>query len=441
MNDKAKPCHRLPFCSDSTAAFSGMPSGPSAVSVIHLSANGTSCASSEGTSAPLPAPPLQRPTKVHLKPALQISASDCLEMHCAQIETRQAERVAATHAARKQHIQDMRELKGRVAHAYEEEASRRSWHRQVATEQLIQTEEKSAAELQAYKESHLPIEYWPYEADKPGFVPPEKKVYGAELLLAAQQKANAKALQKLAQQRGLGGTTLRLRAERLREQAAVEAQSVGRVAPHEVQRSMAEADRKRREAVASQAELRLHSGRSKLGAAASSGALGAGLFGEVDTSKYQLKEASRELREHANKQQMREVLTYQMEQKRLRELEQHAHTYGPSAEYESALAKMMEKAAGAKTLSRVDQAKQGQQRRAELERAIQQKQRERRELRRLAQEEQRRLDDDAAATEALMHERDRMRQSEQRTQMQIDMLAQEAAAKRSYAKEQLANTK
>ena len=169
-------------------------------------------------------------------------------MHVAQMENRQAERHAARHAARRQHQADMNELKGRVAHAYEENASRRSWHRQVATEQTVQTSEKKAAELQAYKEAHSPLEYWPYEADKPGFVPPDKKVYGAELLLAAQQKANAKELQKLAARLG-NGTTLRLRVEREREQARREAHT-DRMAPQDVKRSLAEADARARPAQA-----------------------------------------------------------------------------------------------------------------------------------------------------------------------------------------------
>jgi hypothetical protein len=83
---------------------------------------------------------------------------------------------------------------------------------------------------------------------------------------------------------------------------------------------------------------------------------------------------------------------------------------------------MVEKAMGAQHLSRDQQIRNGQKRRMELERAIQEKQRERRELRKLAQQKQKEIDDTAAATEALMHERDRMRKAETQTKMQIDML-------------------
>ena len=364
-------------------------------------------------AADLPAPPLQRPMKVHLKPADPISVSDCLQVHCFQIEERQAERVAAVQAARRQHIDDMRELKGRVANTFEEVAARRSWNKQVAREQLVQTEEKMQAELEAYKDSHAPTEYWPYEAasDRRGFAVPPKKVYGAELLLAAQQKANAMALQKIAQRRG-GTTTMPLRHERQLEQATIDASTVREVPPHQVKSAQAVADQRRREAVAA------------LAAQAYDGKLAAAERWEEapNLSRFQLKEAQREIREKANKEQLREILSKQMAERQLRELKEHAHTYGEGPNYQSTLDRMVEKAMGAQHLSRDQQIRNGQKRRAELERAIQEKQRERRELRKLAQQKQKEIDDTAAATETLMHERDRMRKAETQTKMQIDML-------------------
>ena len=44
--------------------------------------------------------------------------------------------------------------------------------------------------------------------------------------------------------------------------------------------------------------------------------------------RMQLKEAQRELREHQNKLQLREVLARQAAEKRLRELQEHQSTYG-----------------------------------------------------------------------------------------------------------------
>ena len=92
----------------------------------------------------------------------------------------------------------MADLNARQEYADVERASRRSWHRQIANDQIVQAEEKLAHELSLHRDSHAPIEYWPYEApaDWRGPVVPDKKLYGAELLLAAQQKENARALRK-----------------------------------------------------------------------------------------------------------------------------------------------------------------------------------------------------------------------------------------------------
>lgn len=212
--------------------------GPSLASVLQLNQGEV-----KRSAAPLPAPPLQRPSKAHMKAPVPTSSHDCLETHVAQIEQRQTERIKAMQTAKREHEEDMVVLKGRVAASHEEQASRRSWHRQIAGEQLIQTAEKRAAELQDYKATHSPIEYWPYGADKPGYVIPEKKVYGAELLLAAQQKANAKELTKLTERLGQG-TSIRLRVEREREHAQREADTATLLPPHLVKKSLAEADQR-----------------------------------------------------------------------------------------------------------------------------------------------------------------------------------------------------
>jgi len=146
-------------------------------------------------------------------------------------------------------------------------------------------------------------------------------------------------------------------------------------------------------------------------------------------SKFQLKEAQRDLREAANKAQLREVLAKQMADKRVRELKEHAHTYGEGPQLTSTLDKMVQKATSAASISREAQAEAGAKRRAELEKAIQQKQRERKELRKLAQNEQRRLDDDAAQTEALLAERAKHKQAETRAKQQIDMLTAQSQAR------------
>ena len=79
-------------------------------------------------------------------------------------------------AAKAQHQADMTDLNERVGASFEEQAARRAWNQQVAHDQQKQTAEKMTAMLLDYKESHTGIEYWPFEASKPGMVLPDKKV-------------------------------------------------------------------------------------------------------------------------------------------------------------------------------------------------------------------------------------------------------------------------
>ena len=384
------------------------------------------------TSLP-PAPPLQRPTKAHLKPPDMSSAEDCLAAHVEQIEARQAELARDRKLDKRWHEEQMNELKQRVAHSFEEMASRRSWHRQVAADQLAQTDEKLEQALADYKEAHSGLEYWPYEADKPGMIVPDKKVYGAELLLACQQKANAKELQKLANRRGLQATSLKLRMERRRELAQQEAASGGRVPPHEAKAALAEADRKRREVVARQAEGRVKPEEvSVRGHKRESFPVGEKFFRDVSFSKFDMQEAQRKIRDASNKEQLRAALAKQMADKRQREKREHEHTYGEGPTFSSLLDR--ELAARAATSKEVPGSAEA--RRAELEKQIAQKQRERKLMRRTAMEEQQRLDEATVAHEALVAERARMRQAEVRTQMQIEIAKEESRVRRERDKQQ-----
>jgi len=362
-------------------------------------------------------------------------------MHLQQIKTRQDERVQAQRDAKRQHEEDMHNLKLRVAHNFEEHASRRSWHRQVATEQNEQLAEKVAAELAQHKDSHTALEYWPFEVDKPGMVVPDKKVYGAELLLAAQQKENAKALQK-AMLRRSGPPTLRLRVEREAEQARLESATVGRVPPHEVKAALSEANRRRRETVAAQAAERLP-------AADPDGLMerqrGREVFppGEqyitANLSRFQLKEAQRDIRENANKQQLRAVLAKQAAEKQTREAREHYETYGTQPDTTSGAINKLVGAAAREEHHHQEQLKLGVARRAELEEAILAKQRERRLLRKTMIDDQAKLDQDAAATEVLSYELDRLRQGEQRVKMQIEMAKYESVARKKAVQSRLVN--
>jgi len=405
---------------------------PSLQSVLHLSADPAVDSYVAGAPSNVPrAPPLQRPTKSFYKAPQPASTEDCLEMHLAQIQTRQNERVRERREARDFHKEQISDLRARVAHSFEEEASRRSWHRQIASDQSMQTAEKQATELASYKDAHTPLEYWPFEVNKPGMVLPDKKVYGAELLLAAQQKANAKALQR-AMMRRAGPPTLRLRAERQREQQRLEDETVGRVPPHEVKAALAEADRRRREVVSSQAARRLPAADPLMPSERQRGreAFPAGeKYITASLSKFHLREAQKAIRENANKQQLRDVLEKQAADKRHREACEHYETYGALPDTTNGALNRALGAAASGATTKEKQMEQGAARRAELEQAIALKQKERRELRKVAQEEQARLDQEAATAEVLAYEVDRMRQAEVRTQMQIDMAAAQSRAR------------
>jgi len=151
--------------------------------------------------------------------------------------------------------------------------------------------------------------------------------------------------------------------------------------------------------------------------------------------RFQLKEAQRELREHQNKLQLREVLAAQAAEKRMRELREHASTYGEPPDAGPTLARIASKGAlgpspsEARTLA-------GAARRKELEGAILQKQRERHELRKVAREEQRQLDDAAVQEEVLVYQRDAYRKREQQTEIALALTKQDAARRRQTAKEE-----
>jgi len=416
--------------------------GPSLQSVLHLSTDpplvdSYKVGAPSSDSGKLRAPPLQRPTKSFYARPHPASAEDCLEAHLAQIQTRQEERVRQHKEDSNFHKDQIDDLRARVAHSFEEEASRRSWHQQIAKDQTVQLAEKQANELASYKDAHTPLEYWPFEVDKPGMVLPDKKVYGAELLLAAQQKANAKALQR-AMMRRAGPPTLRLGAERQREQARLEAQTVGKVPPHEVKAALAEADRMRREAVASQAMERLPPSDPNQPAERQRGREAFAVGEKFVTSalgKFQLREAQKVIREQVNKQQLRDVLIKQAADKRQREAKDHYYTYGAPPDITNGTLNRQLTHAAIGGTSREMQIAKGAARRAELEEAIVIKQKERRELRRVAQEAQSKLDQEAATAEVLSYEIDRLRQAEVRTAMQIEMA--KVASKSRRQKESL----
>ena len=399
-----------------------MPTGPSAALVIHLH-------DPPPTAEGRPNPPLQRPSKQFYKTSLPATAEDCLTSHVIQIEERQAERKKESKEARARHIAEMHELRDRVGAGFEEQAARRAWHRTIAQEQLVQTGEKLTAALLDYKESHTGIEYWPYEAEPPVLAMPDPKVYGAELLAAAADKERQKALQK-ALRKG-GATSLRLRKEREREMRAHDAAE--RMAPEEVKKALADAAAKKRAAVSEQAQQRIEANAAAAAAAlaAQGGEPGARetFFSGADVvqqmGRMQLKEAQRELREHQNKLQLREVLARQAAEKRLRELQEHQSTYGDLPDATATLAKLTNRASTSVTDAE-QRALAGKARRAELEAAIAKKQRERHELRRKAKEEQKRLDDAAATEEVLMYERDRYAKMEQQTSLMLALTKQEA---------------
>jgi hypothetical protein len=407
-----------------------MPTGPSATLVMHLH-------DPPPTAEGRPNPPLQRTSKHFYKVSLPSSAEECLESHVKQITERQATSMNAHKEAKARHVAEMHELRDRVGASFEEQAARRAWHRTIAHEQLAQTGEKLTAALLDYKEAHTGIEYWPYEADPPAVVKVDPKTYGAELLAAADDKKRQVALQT-ALRRG-GPTSLRLRKEREREMQAHDAAE--RLAPAEVKLALAAAAAKKREAVSEQAAQRVAAaaaaeGRGASGGGsrgASAGASGEGFLTGADVieqmGRMQLKEAQRELRQHQNKLQLREVLARQAAEKRLRELREHQSTYGDLPDATATLAKLTNRASTNVTDAE-QRALAGAQRRSELEAAIAKKQRERHELRRKTREEQRKLDDAAATEEVLMYERDRYAKLEQQTGMMLALTKQEAEAKK-----------
>ena len=237
------------------------------------------------------------------------------------------------------------------------------------------------------------------------------QVYGAQLLLAAQQKEAQLAVQ--AAQRKGGGTSLRLRREREREQKAKE-EADARLPPSGVRAALAEAAARKRDAVGEQARQRaqayLESGDAIEGTTPRSYLVTGHSHSQPQSSfftgqevieqmgRMQLKEAQREIRAHQNKQQLRQVLASQAAEKRMRELREHAHTYGEPLDGGAALARSASKAAVGPTEAE-QRALAGVARRSELEAAIALKQRERKALRKEARQAQRELDDAAAKEE------------------------------------------
>ena len=403
-----------------------------------------------------PAPPLQRGSKSFYKQSLPASAEDCLTSHVTQIEERQAERVREKREARRRHEGEMSELRDRVGAAFEEHASRRAWHQQVAQEQLAQADEKETATLLDYKEAHTGIEYWPYEAGAPAFVRPDPKMYGAELLVAAELKTKQKALQE-ALRRG-GATSLKLRRERERERQAHD--GAGRVAPADVRRALTDAAARKRAAVAEQAQQRQQwqqqdgGGEGSAGdggekrlvggryvPAASSPAVGGrqraegeGYYLEGDSvvrqmGKFQLQEVQRELRERQNKQALREVLAAQAADKRRRELREHMHLFGDAASLGTGALAKLTGAESEKVIDPYTVARRGAERRRELEDAIAEKQRERRHLRKGLAAEQKAVTEVAAAQESLAAQVSVAKKREQQVQTALELTKQMAKAR------------
>lgn len=424
-----------------------MVAGPSCARVLHL---GDPPPTAEGR----PNPPLQRASKAFYKQPEMATADECLTSHVMQIEQRQNERRSAQKEARVRHVADMNDLRDRVGASFEEQAARRAWHKQIATDQLHQTDEKLTTALLDYKESHTGIEYWPYEVgDGHAFVLPDKKVYGAELLAASRVREQQKALQK-AMRKG-GSTSLRLRKEREQQQQQRES-SMARSAPGEVRQALAAAAAAKRNAVGEQARDRATAARGAAGAADGATTVGGAFVSPRSLEGYtasvkdgmgtrpvagetyfagdhvlsqmgrmQLKEAQREIRSHQNKVQLREVLASQAAEKRMRELRDHALTYGEPIDAAASLARVASKASvGPNDGER--RAMAGAARRAELESAIEAKRRERHALRKAQREAQRQLDDAAAQEEVLVFERDRYRRREKQTEMALELTKQEA---------------
>ena len=377
---------------------------------------------------------MQRNTKSFYKQPDPATAEECLTSHCAQIEQRVNFRRSAAKEARARHVAEMNDLRDRVGASFEEQAARRAWNRQVATDQLAQTSEKNTAALLDYKESHTAIEYWPYEAVQPVFVMPDPKVYGEELLAAADQHRKAKALLK-ARSKG-GGTSLRLRREREKEQQASE--SAPHLLPDQVRAAVKAAADRKREVVGEQYRRRAQEAAASAEASLNASPRSALSIGPNTTyftgeevlaqmGHMQLEEAQREIRQHANKVQLRQVLAAQAAEKRMRELREHASMYGEAPPRVFASREVVGPSEAEKRRTA------GAARRAELEEAIAQKQRERHELRKAARAAQRQLDDKAAQEEVLSHNIDGLRRREQQAEMALELTKQEARRRRAVA--------
>ena len=135
----------------------------------------------------------------------------------------------------------------------------------------------------------------------------------------------------------------------------------------------------------------------------------------TELTRFQLKDMQAGLREVARKQEMKEMLTKQIAEKRMRERKQHAQTYGQPRKGSDAVGQTRAVALclGDKSASR------STDHQAELEAAIMQKQLERRELRKVAQQERRRLNEEDSALRKLLVEQTRIWQVEAPSQTRL----------------------
>ncbi|KAL1521620.1 hypothetical protein AB1Y20_021279 [Prymnesium parvum] len=284
--------------------------GPSMMSVISLSDPGLPARDTDEI-LPMKCPPLQRAGRAFFKPRTEVQDEDCLASHVRQLQLREAELKEEARANRRDHRKDMRQLRKQFECTFEEMAARRSWHRQVAAQQLQQARERGERRLSAHKEGNVVPDFWPFGGYDGRKVPlPDKKDYAKQLLDQVEQQKRG----GTARSAPLHPPTVASRtAPAVRFRPPGLNTLIDPPPPAEIAEAQ-QRDAARRRAAQHD---RSHGRQSHVHS-----------YFPSDLNSVELEQRARLVVEHENKERMRRILEKQTAEKRIRETREHDAIYG-----------------------------------------------------------------------------------------------------------------